>query len=78
MSSVIDRVATFVFCLSALSFGWWMGGGFASAGSEVTPQPQAASRYFLCTAADEDCDEAYNTYLDAEKARALSWRHGGP
>ena len=77
----LDRIATAVFCLSALSFGWWLGGGFEGAEHErrdavSTPvQHDAITNTFDC---GDECSQSYLEYLDAERARARAWRHGGP
>ena len=80
---LLDRIATTVFCLSALSFGWWLGGGFErvtetgpeSRGAVSTSvQPNTITNTFDC---GDECSESYLDYLDAERARARAWRHGG-
>ena len=82
--SVLDRIATFVFCLSALSFGWWLGGGFEGAeeaGPEgVTASVQVETDTTMMNTFDcgDECSQSYLDYLDAERARARAWRHGGP
>ena len=79
--AVLDRIATIVFCLSALSFGWWLGGGFERAEPErraaasATVRPDRITDTFDC---GNECSRPYLDYLDAERARARAWRHGGP
>jgi hypothetical protein len=68
---LLERIATFVFCLPALSFGWWLGGGFSHAAPAVLPAP---ADIFSCA---PNCDDSYLDYLDAQRARSLAWRHGG-
>jgi hypothetical protein len=78
---LLDRIATFVFCLSALSFGWWLGGGFEKAEPErlvtssVATEADGITNTFDC---GDECSISYLDYLDAERARARAWRHGGP
>jgi hypothetical protein len=71
---LLDRIATAVFCLSALSFGWWLGGGFGGAEPAAAP---SVVRFFDCNS-QETCEDTYLDYLDEERATARAWRHGGP
>ena len=79
--ALLDRIATVVFCLSALCFGWWLGGGFEKAEPErrVTVSTHVEQGTINSTFdCGDECSQAYLDYLDAERARARAWRHGGP
>jgi hypothetical protein len=79
--AVLDRIATAVFCLSALSFGWWLGGGFegaAPAHRGTDPVHVVSTEITTTFDCGDECSTSYLDYLDAERARARAWRHGGP
>ena len=71
---LLDRIATAVFCLSALSFGWWLGGGFDKSEPAAAP---SVTRFFDCDS-QGSCEETYLDYLDDERSTAQAWRQGGP